>query len=91
MELRVVTDVQEAAPTSDQLSSILEYIGPSKAATIVKDATGGSDALRRFKDNESLFQRPIVVDWNHGRAGMSHASMATAKLHSWSCLDRSWC
>ena len=64
------TDVQEAPPTSDQLSSILEYLGPSKAGTVIKDATGSSDALRKFKANESLFQRPLVVDWNNGRAGM---------------------
>lgn len=36
---------------------------------MIKDATGSSDALRKFKQNESLFQRPVVVDWNHGRAG----------------------
>ena len=64
-----MVDVQEGPPTSDQLSSILEYIGPSKAGTVVKDATGSTDALRKFKGNESLFQRPLVVDWNNGRAG----------------------
>ena len=68
--LRVRPDVQEAAPTADQLSSILEYLGPSKAGSVVKDATGSSDALRKFKQNESAFQRPVVVDWNNGRAGM---------------------
>jgi len=70
MMLRVRLDVQEAAPTADQLSSILEYLGPSKAGSVVKDATGSSDALRKFKQNESAFQRPVVVDWNNGRAGM---------------------
>lgn len=61
-------DIQEAVPTSDQLNSILEYLGPSKAGTVIKDATGSSDALRKFKTNENLFQRPLVVDWNSGRA-----------------------
>ena len=72
-------DVQEGAPTADQLTSILEYIGPSKAGSIVKDAMGSSDALRKFKESESLFQRPIVVDWNNGRAGRScaHAMIAS--------------
>ncbi len=64
-----MADVQEAPPTPDQLGNILEYLGPSKAGTVIKDATGSSDALRRFKENESLFQRPVVVDWNNGRAG----------------------
>ena len=71
MELRQLLDVVEGAPTADQVTNILEYIGPSKAGTIIKDATGSSDALRKFKDSESLFQRPIVVDWNNGRAGES--------------------
>ena len=62
-------DVQEAPPTPDQLTSILEYLGPSKAGTVVKDATGSSDALRKFKESEGLFQRPLTVDWNNGRAG----------------------
>jgi hypothetical protein len=65
----VRADVQETPPTPDQLTSILEYLGPSKAGTVVKDATGSSDALRKFKESESLFQRPLVVDWNNGRAG----------------------
>lgn len=62
-------DVQEAAPTTDQLGNILDYLGPSKAGTVVQDATGLSDALRKFKEKESSFQRPVVVDWNNGRAG----------------------
>ncbi|EME50427.1 hypothetical protein DOTSEDRAFT_164975 [Dothistroma septosporum NZE10] len=61
-------DIQEGAPTSDQLSSILEYLGPSKAGDVIKDATGTTDALRKFKQNESSFQRPVTVDWNNGRA-----------------------
>lgn len=64
-------DVQEGPPTSDQLSSILDYLGPSKAGTVVKDATGSSDAQRKFKADESSFQRPVVIDWNNGRAGKS--------------------
>jgi hypothetical protein len=63
-------DIQEGPPTSDQLSSILDYLGPSKAGSVVKDATGSSDALRKFKASETAFQRPVTVDWNNGRAGM---------------------
>lgn len=64
-------DVQEGPPTSDQLNSILEYLGPSQAGSVISDATGLSDALRKFKANENSFQRPVTVDWNNGRAGMS--------------------
>lgn len=62
-------EIQEGAPTQDQVNSILEYLGPSNAGSVIKDATGTSDALRKFKANESSFQRPITVDWNNGRAG----------------------
>lgn len=77
-------DVQEAPPTSDQLSSILEYIGPSKAGIVIKDATGISDALRKFKASENSFQCPLVVDWNNGRAGKSFCSLG------WSRDQRFW-
>ncbi|TKA66008.1 hypothetical protein B0A55_09281 [Friedmanniomyces simplex] len=61
-------DVVEYPPTPDQLTIILEYLGPSNAGTVVKDATGSSDAMRKFNASPSLFQRPATVDWNHGRA-----------------------
>lgn len=63
-------DVVEDPPTNDQLSNILEYLGPAKSGTVVSGASDISDALRKFKDSENAFQRPIVVDWNNGRAGM---------------------
>lgn len=62
-------DVVEGPPTNDQLSNILEYLGPSKAGSAVSGASDGTDALRKFKASENAFQRPIVVDWNNGRAG----------------------
>jgi arsenate reductase-like glutaredoxin family protein len=58
-------------PTGDQLNSILEYLGPNTADSVVEGATGASDALKLFKQNEVVIKRPIVVDWNNGRAGMS--------------------
>ncbi|KAF2479650.1 thioredoxin-like protein [Neohortaea acidophila] len=73
-------DVQEGAPTPDQLGNILEYLGPSKAGTLIKDATGGSDALRRFKQNEKVFTRPVVVDWNNGRAVVGDNESEIMKL-----------
>ena len=61
--------MQEGAPTSEQLSSILEYLGPAKAASVVADATGTTDALKKFKASANAFQRPVTVDWMNGRAG----------------------
>ncbi|KAK3069879.1 hypothetical protein LTR53_011441 [Teratosphaeriaceae sp. CCFEE 6253] len=62
-------DVVEGAPTADQLTNILEYLGPSKAGNVIKDATGSSDAMRKFNASHAVFQRPVTVDWSHGRAG----------------------
>ncbi|CAK4031619.1 hypothetical protein CB0940_01988 [Lecanosticta acicola] len=73
-------DIQEGAPTSDQLNSILEYLGPSKAGSVVDGATGTSDALRKFKQNENAFQRPVTVDWNNGRAVVGDNESEIMKL-----------
>lgn len=67
--LMLVIDVVEGPPTNDQISNILEYLGAAKAGSVVSGASDISDALRKFKDSENAFQRPIVVDWNNGRAG----------------------
>ncbi|KAH6618804.1 thioredoxin-like protein [Boeremia exigua] len=62
-------DVTEAPPTADQLKSILEYLGgPSAVGRVVEGAKDETDALRRLKADGSTFQRPLVVDWNQGKA-----------------------
>ena len=53
-------NVTEAPPTSDQLRSILEYIGIRKVGDVVKGATDESDAMKRLKENADNFQRPVV-------------------------------
>lgn len=63
-------DVTEAAPTEDQLRSIFEYVGQSKIGQVVEGATSVSDAVRKLAQDENAFKRPVVVDWNQGRAGM---------------------
>ena len=71
-----ITDVQESAPTADQLTSILEYLGPAQAGSVIADATGTTDALKKFKANESLFKAPVTVDWMNARAGKLTSSFA---------------
>ena len=56
--------------TADQLASILEYLGPAQAGSVITDATGTTDTLKKFKANESLFKAPVTVDWMNARAGM---------------------
>jgi hypothetical protein len=62
-------DIQEEPPTEDQVNSILEFLGPSHAGSVIRDATGTTDAMRKFRQDASAFQKPITVDWNNGRAG----------------------
>lgn len=65
-------DVTEAPPTADQLKNILEYLGgPSAVGRVIQGAKDETDALRRLKADGDSFQRPLVVDWNQGKAGMS--------------------
>ncbi|KAK5108823.1 hypothetical protein LTR62_007797 [Meristemomyces frigidus] len=73
-------DVVEEAPTTDQLTNVLEYLGPSKAGNVVKDATGSSDAMRKFNAAASAFQRPVTVDWTHGRAVVGDDESELLKL-----------
>ncbi|KAF2872990.1 thioredoxin-like protein [Massariosphaeria phaeospora] len=61
-------DVTEAPPTGDQLKNILDYLGGGSASTVIQGARDNSDALRRLTENGDAFQRPVIVDWNQGKA-----------------------
>ncbi|KAF1977695.1 hypothetical protein BU23DRAFT_550372 [Bimuria novae-zelandiae CBS 107.79] len=62
-------DVTEAPPTTDQLKSILDYLGGSSAASkVIRGAKDETDAMRRLKADGETFERPVVVDWNQGKA-----------------------
>jgi len=61
-------DVTESAPTSDQLRSILEYLGGKPASAVVQGARDEADAMKKLKENADSFTRPLTVDWNNGRA-----------------------
>ncbi|KAF7504930.1 hypothetical protein GJ744_001577 [Endocarpon pusillum] len=73
-------DITEAPPTKDQLKSIFEYVGGSKAAQLVKGASSQSDALRKLQENPDSFLRPVVVDWNQGKAVVGDNESAILKL-----------
>lgn len=58
-------DVVERAPTSDQLRSILEYVGAKRAGDVIQGAKDESDAVKRFKENSDSFQTPVVMHTLH--------------------------
>ncbi|KAJ5305811.1 hypothetical protein PENANT_c015G00736 [Penicillium antarcticum] len=73
-------EITTSPPTTDQLRSILDYISPvsgvggqgEKAtygvAELVKGARDAEDALKKFKEDNEAFARPVTVDWVNGRA-----------------------
>lgn len=76
-------DVTEEPPTADQLKNILEYLGgPSAVGKIIEGAKDETDALRRMKADANTFQRPLVVDWNQGKAGKCTARILSLWLRN---------
>ncbi len=73
-------EVTESDPTPDQLKSIFEYVGSGKASELVKGAASESDALRKVKENGGLFNRPVIVDWNEGKAVVGDKESEILKL-----------
>ncbi|EFW99334.1 duf1687 domain containing protein [Grosmannia clavigera kw1407] len=61
-------EITEEPPTTDQLRTILDYVGTPAIPTVMKGASTTAEALRKFRESADNFQRPVVVDWNNGKA-----------------------
>ncbi|KAI0096386.1 DUF1687-domain-containing protein [Nemania sp. FL0031] len=61
-------NITEEPPTADQVKTILEYVGKNKISSIIKGATSETEAIRIFNKTPDSFKRPVVVDWNNGKA-----------------------
>ena len=53
-------DITEAAPTGDQLNTILDYAGGKSPSLFVTGATSKEDAWKKLKESADAFQRPVV-------------------------------
>lgn len=53
-------NITEEPPTSDQLRSILEYVGGSRAKDIVEGARNEADAIKTLAQDPSKFRAPVV-------------------------------
>ncbi|KPI41585.1 uncharacterized protein AB675_9295 [Cyphellophora attinorum] len=73
-------DITEADPTPDQLKNIWEYLGSGGAAQLVKGASTESEALKKLKESGDNFNRPVVVDWNQGKAVVGDNESEILKL-----------
>ncbi|KAF5645737.1 thioredoxin-like fold [Fusarium tjaetaba] len=61
-------NITEDPPTDDQVKTILEYVGNKGIPKVIKGANDEKEALRKFKESKENFIRPVVVDWNNGKA-----------------------
>ncbi|KAI1380031.1 DUF1687-domain-containing protein [Hypoxylon crocopeplum] len=73
-------NITEDPPTTDQLKTILEYVGKSKISSIVQGATTENEALKKFRENADNFKRPVIVDWNNGKAVASDKESEILKM-----------
>ncbi|KAL3460609.1 thioredoxin-like protein [Aspergillus heterothallicus] len=85
-------EITTAPPTTDQLRSILDYVSgdPSlvgkvggaayAVSEIVKGARDAEDAVKKFKEDETRFVRPLTVDWTNGQAVVGENESAILKL-----------
>ncbi|KAI1772756.1 DUF1687-domain-containing protein [Hypoxylon cercidicola] len=73
-------NVTEDPPTTDQLQTILEYVGKDKISSVVNGATSINEALKKFKESNENFKRPVIVDWNNGKALASDKESEILKM-----------
>lgn len=65
-------DVTENPPTSDQLRTILEYVGGTRAKEVVDGARNEIDAMRSLGQDPSRFKAPVVSVYIPGRNSMGN-------------------
>ncbi|KAK8074936.1 hypothetical protein PG997_009599 [Apiospora hydei] len=73
-------NITEDAPTTDQLQTILEYVGQNKIGTVIPGTNSNKDALKKFKESTDNFKRPVIVDWNNGHAVASENESEILKM-----------
>lgn len=53
-------NITEEAPTTEQLTTILDYVGKAGIPSIISNAQNQEEALKKFKQNADSLNRPIV-------------------------------
>ncbi|KAL0636043.1 hypothetical protein Q9L58_004949 [Maublancomyces gigas] len=71
-------------PTPDQLRSILDFVGENKVGIILKGSGGKRDAMKALEmagpGISERVLRPLLVDWNNGRAVLGADEKAVQSL-----------
>ena len=55
-------NITEDPPTTDQLQTILEYVGKNKISSVIQGASTEKDAFKKFKESAENFKRPVVCN-----------------------------
>ncbi|KAB5547191.1 thioredoxin-like protein [Coniochaeta sp. 2T2.1] len=71
-------DVTEKPPTPDQLMTILDYVG--NPGVVIPGTSSVDEAMQKFKQDSESFKRPVVVDWNNGKAAVGDNESAILKM-----------
>ena len=58
-------NVSEEPPTSDQVRTILEYVGERRASQLVDGARDARDAIQKLKEDTRRFKVPVVSYTEH--------------------------
>ena len=53
-------NITEEAPTTEQLNTILDYVGKAGISSIISGAQNEEEALKKFKQSADNLNRPIV-------------------------------
>ncbi|KAI0173659.1 DUF1687-domain-containing protein [Hypoxylon sp. FL1284] len=73
-------NITEDPPTADQLQTILEYVSKDRISSIVSGASSVTEGLKKFKESKENFKRPVIVDWNNGKALASDKESEILKM-----------
>ncbi|KAI2634873.1 DUF1687-domain-containing protein [Hypomontagnella submonticulosa] len=73
-------NITEDPPTTDQLRTILEYVGKQNIGSVINGATTENEALKKFRESAENFKRPVIVDWNNGKAVASDKESEILKM-----------
>ncbi|KAI8368947.1 hypothetical protein BD560DRAFT_398171 [Blakeslea trispora] len=68
---------QNEAPTDTQLGQVASFLGTQNAwkDMIQEDVQSAQDALHVVQSNPGLLRRPIVVDWEKGKAAIGSRTL----------------
>jgi hypothetical protein len=80
-------DITEATPTTDQLHSILEYVGANKIGSVIAGAKNEKEAMKKFKESESNFKRPVVCYFTFNQSDKDAPGLLPQRLHPFPCLN----